>query len=610
MCDVSFVSKPTAETAFDCSLDGQLGCFGGGMGIVISYAQVILCFDDLKKLTLAEELPGSEHWPIRDLFQRDVDHKRVQNQIVPWLRDNQKIKFFPPLTLALLPKTGDQRLRETVPSVDMKCTTRIGSASTQSVSCPPYFEFSLTQPNEVFRGNGKIRWNSDHCYLVALDGQHRLAALRELAKLQPRANAPEISSWSIPAAIVGATANASETVGDAPLQLDLARAIFVYINTQSQNPSRARQVLLNDELPSAMLAQALVERAHTRSDPTLAAGGNPPIAAITWRDANTQFSDDEHRLFDIVEMQDWAAAILLVPPGSGAIGILHGVLDVKPNDEAYRWLANHPVTQNQKRNCQAFVARHIVPPIETLLSQLQPFQLYYEQIAVIKSKRLIGQGTDTKADVLFRLGGRPSSENAINETALAREWCALARDRRREIPELFRHRIGMRGVLSGWLQLAGESCVKVDDLQAFTENYCDALNRSFENGWLVNTTKDTPDRYLKHITKKPDGEVKNYRFEDVGPALGSLCALLAAVRMYANDGAILSRLIKYFGRGQLYETIRGGYVGELKRTLKASNPTWTAGEIKDRAQSQSKQLARRQIDLILAEVGLDPLDHA
>jgi len=60
------------------SLMGVFGVFGASDN-VINYMQLNLPITDVDKLGLVSEIPGSEKWPIRQLFQRDIDKERVKN---------------------------------------------------------------------------------------------------------------------------------------------------------------------------------------------------------------------------------------------------------------------------------------------------------------------------------------------------------------------------------------------------------------------------------------------------------------------------------------------------------------------------------------------------
>jgi hypothetical protein len=43
------------------------------------------------------------------LFQREIDHERVENEIIPYFQDENKIKYFSPITLILLPTDNLKR---------------------------------------------------------------------------------------------------------------------------------------------------------------------------------------------------------------------------------------------------------------------------------------------------------------------------------------------------------------------------------------------------------------------------------------------------------------------------------------------------------------------
>src|SRR5262245_43549992 len=95
---------PNGHTdGYNQNLEGFFGEFGEGRDVRICYLQTGLEPSSLSKVTLIGELPGSEKWPVRYLFQREVDRWRVERSIIPYVEDKDKVKFFPPITLTLLP---------------------------------------------------------------------------------------------------------------------------------------------------------------------------------------------------------------------------------------------------------------------------------------------------------------------------------------------------------------------------------------------------------------------------------------------------------------------------------------------------------------------------
>ena len=97
------IGPPSTEQQYNHQLPGVYGQFGTGAGVHAFYLQSALTPPQLDWVSLISDLRGSERWPVRDLFQRDVDNERITESLLPYLQDEEKIKFFNPLTLTLLP---------------------------------------------------------------------------------------------------------------------------------------------------------------------------------------------------------------------------------------------------------------------------------------------------------------------------------------------------------------------------------------------------------------------------------------------------------------------------------------------------------------------------
>src|SRR2546423_113482 len=94
---------PVTELKYNKMKHGYFGELGNGAHACIRFLQSAITKDELDDITLIENIAGSDRWNIRDLFQRDVDMARVEESILPYLKDPTKVKFFNPLTLILLP---------------------------------------------------------------------------------------------------------------------------------------------------------------------------------------------------------------------------------------------------------------------------------------------------------------------------------------------------------------------------------------------------------------------------------------------------------------------------------------------------------------------------
>ena len=585
-------------------IDGELGAFGGGMGLRVLYVQCALPVRDIGKIKLAEELPGSEEWPVRDLFQRDVDYDRVAKGIVPWLDDSDKVKFFAPITLALLPfDASTTRLEAEIPVL-----TATSKGGEDGVSIGGMFQLSADGLPESFSGRATLKWDDKRCHLVALDGQHRVAALRAVCD-RGGAAAAAIAGWSIPAVIMCVVRESMAGRNHRVSYLDVARSVFVYINTQARTPSRARQILLNDESPAAIIAQEFVQYSHEADIDDI---GHFPMSALRWRDGSEASIGEKHKLLQLAEVYDLleelmlgdrrgghraAAARLLAPPDSDGLRLQELLVATSLNaDEAHEF--------------RDLVRKSFVPAISALAVGLTPFREHAQRVRVIE-KRLLADGERGGAALhAIRIGGAGDWRNRPDVAQLVVTSVGDMERSVRAIPELLRHDIGLRGVVSGFMQvlpLLRE--FKGDDVKfhSLVDLYFKGLNGRLAEGWLVGVNERMV-RHLRHVTRKESGAVSNYRLDDVPDALGALCAAIASTAICPRNSAKSKAFLKDCLRKRLFETVRQGYVGELKRQYKDQNAGWSVGEIKDKAQEKSRPMAARHIDRILEDLGFEVTD--
>lgn len=565
------------------------------MGLQVTYLQTVFCLGDLEQITLAEELPGSDNWPIRDLFQRDIDHHRVQNQILPWLRDGQRIKFLPPIVLALIPRSSESdRVLQDIPRCETGAQTSVpGKISLANV--PSLYEFTASDPRSVV---GQLVWNPARCWMVALDGQHRIASLRAWTRANSN-DAPR--DWTVPAIVLAATNRALPT-SRPPTQLDFARSVFVYINTQGRTPSPARKILLDDADPHAIIAQELVERAQARG---LASQDElrPSIALFAWRDSDSKFAADCHRLFDIEEVYGWVAQLLL-PQANSHSEVTRRLLGTESQTIA-QWLHQRHVPISGSAEFRSLVGRSIVPCLELLCTMCLPYRAYVSRLNV-EIRRICASATaDTAALRLLASGGSRANTSAKAQ-AEAAEAATRLQSARRALPMHFRESIGMRSVVSGLHTAIGfdDFSPSPEGVVEFTTRYIHSLNDKFAAGWLTDDEHECPNKYLRHITRSHDGKVKNYRFEDIGTAGGALCALLTSNDLFKARPRVVADVVQSVGRRQLFQTVQQGYVSELKSVIKKKRPEITPAQLRAEAQTKSLALAHSQLDYLLAEAGV------
>src|SRR5688500_18586434 len=61
-----------------------------------------------EKFSLLVDIPEAERmeWSLEELFQRDIDWRRIDEELVKYLQNENQPQFFNALAIALLPKSG------------------------------------------------------------------------------------------------------------------------------------------------------------------------------------------------------------------------------------------------------------------------------------------------------------------------------------------------------------------------------------------------------------------------------------------------------------------------------------------------------------------------
>jgi hypothetical protein len=243
----------------------------------IPYYVTVLPWDFAReKLTLLDDLPSSarEEWTLAELFQREIDWKRVREQLVKYLRNESSPQFFNSLTVALLPRDGDSF------AADYKTVADYPSMSDPNLDPPITFGGIQIQSFKDSGGSaGKLRWDVRTIAAVAVDGQHRLAAVKETGT---QIEASRRADSSIPAILLIPSEKAglvqpAEGKSTSAIRSTLRR-IFIDINKHAKQIPQVRQILLDDQDVHRVCIRRLIAQKLTRDD----APGRLPLAVVDW----------------------------------------------------------------------------------------------------------------------------------------------------------------------------------------------------------------------------------------------------------------------------------------------------------------------------------------
>lgn len=248
-------------------------------------------------LRLTSEIPGAEEiaWSIDELYQRDINWPRVQRQIVPYLRNSEVPQFFNSITIALLP--FDQERSELVNEfdghIDWAPPVLMNDESfgkTLEVG-PISFGFwdSWNSPQDEGFRSGRMRWNRNQVFGVAIDGQHRLAALKELAEGGAVAG---LHTSRVPVIFLLFDPRVGyQSPGDHKT-VEILRALFIDLNKHAQTVKRGRQILLDDRDPHAVCVRTLVaERLSDDAGSLLGVPPRIPLSLVDWHSEQAKFDD-------------------------------------------------------------------------------------------------------------------------------------------------------------------------------------------------------------------------------------------------------------------------------------------------------------------------------
>ena len=259
----------------------------------VPYFSAVMPLQDLvDQIQLVEDIPEEARitWSIEELFQRDINWERVENDLVNgYLKDQNKLNFFNSLTIALLPRKGftiesDYGEPEYSPSSNYNDWKKIDAGNI----C---VELS---PDESI---GLLRWNKERVFPVAIDGQHRLAALKQYCKTLT----PEVShelNTKIPLIFLILDHRVGFEEKQGKSIIETLREIFIDLNRNARGVARSRLILLDDlRIQSFCVRTLLASKVRDSSLDVL------PLSMVTWRENDVKF-DTGHSITTVVNLEE------------------------------------------------------------------------------------------------------------------------------------------------------------------------------------------------------------------------------------------------------------------------------------------------------------------
>jgi len=574
---------------------GVYGQLGEGANVQIRFVQTVMHSDELENMKLISHIPESHKWDVRDLFQRDVDSDRVKNDILPYFHDNKKVKFFNPLTLVLLPHNNDHTLR---PEIDYlpSSTLEEDGKNWDAYEYANYYKLKVLKNEQGKEEFAELLWNELKCYIVAIDGQHRLSALKRWQ------NEPDgdLLSWKIPVVIL-VLSKVDQNEPSSNL-LEVVKKTFVYINTRAERLQEDREILLNDESVNTVCTQELIQYSHQNDCKSVGERDESimPLIFYDWRAEvkNNKRVEGPASVKGIKEIHSWFEMYVLGEDGAtNQESELH-LTDLIPSLEGYG--EGKTLTSDDTKRVRKQFGKLVMPGILYFLQNFKPYAEYIAECRRIEEEYLSSDDTSQHAFTKLRFGTHNASEDLYDEVnARFTDIVEELTDIKHSIfPEILSRDIGMRGVMCAFskakriyntgLTENGKTALSWLD---FATKFTPIFNIIYDEGWFksFNDIERRKQKLLTHVIYDPDGSIVNYRIDKAENALGAFLLILALNKERKNDDTIIDE--------DSFESVWDEESNSLRKTVQSGFRKFIRAELRETFVGTVVQLNERVKEL-------------
>ena len=591
------IKPPIHRQRYSHQLYGVYGEFGTGAGLRAFYLQSTIAPSELSRVSLISDISGSERWPVRDLFQRDVDNERITEGLLPYLQDGGKIKFFNPLTLTALPmaENGNAVLAEMPPIADSQiryedqdwnCLTREGYYRVRWIAGHPQYAL--------------LEWDDRRTRLVAIDGQHRLSALKRYEHDEHALTHGDFSIWRIPIVVV---CFRPDRGGDnLPRVLDVVRNIFVYINTEAKKVNNARQILLTDDSVNSVCTQEFLQRSHSNDllSPVDRDVERLPLLFFDWRgeERSGQRIHAPAAVKSIEEIHDWFRCYILGEDFSETQEIALGINPIHPLHACFhdnRQYETKKLDHTASERLREVANQELLPGVSQVLENFEPCQSYISDLRELEREYNSKSDLARHAFYELRFGTNPAMD--ANKEDVERILAELEEDidsrKRMHFQEPFNMDIGMRGVMSAFGDLR-QSLGRPNWIE-YARWFTDSLNRAYRARWF-DLNRLPGQKYLLQIAKDHNETIINYRLEHVIDAIGAYISLIVASygQPWPNAWENEESALREDCLERLEGTTRRGYKKQVRPGLKELYPNG-GRTLTDAVNTEATELAGKHI---------------
>lgn len=579
---------------------GELGEYDTG----VRYIQTAISVDELDDLTLVEDIPGSEDWGVRQLFQRGVSIERVEDELIPYFEDPDQRKYFNPLTIALMPMDGNE-MASNIKEIERE--TKEGNLEYACFEVDNYYNlFKCKQ----FSAYSRIEWNPHSSKMVAIDGQHRLSALKRM-KSRYYADKDDwaleqvnFKNWTIPIVVVVIKPKPERGKSQFKV-LESFRNIFVTINKTAKRPTRCQLILLDDFNITSICCQEYLDYCHKKKKSRI------PLLFFDWRALEEGNEVENPASFLRVEEFDDFHIHYLLGENDESPSLKDRKLSSKQRDALNVSELKVPLDYSihgWREKIRELYRSIWIPAIERVLSEFIPTKDYIENLS---SLDVACKTTDQKLALhLLKYGTIGGKHPRSVEEGIKLEKRNLEQECRsfKEGLQLIKQLIGLRGVFSafGLLRIHYNNANnKIFSPEDYSIWFVGKLNEAYTNNYLSVSQK-----FLRHIAIDHNEKVCNYRHREQERALGAYLALILSTYEYhsqknVEDSKWAEPIRQYID--DIYDTIMKGYKKEVRPIIERNDPNIGREDLKKAVNKMAKQRSNKHMIELKRALDIDDL---
>lgn len=564
------------RNVYNTSFMGTCGNIGKGDNIEIFYLQTSLDMRQVEQIKLLGEIKGSKKWKVTELFQRKIDYNRVDGRggLIEYFLDDFKIKFFNPITMVILP-FNDNNIDRNIDKLVREKDAAFGESRGVSFEKQNYFKLFMEDSDS---NGGVLQINPDQCEIVALDGQHRLAALKSIYTDKKFENT-EVTKWKIP--VIFIVCDLIDIHRGNRNYIQVLRNIFTYINMEAKTINESRAILLNDESFLSICVQEIIEKIHDSDNIADSYNDYIPLYLVDWQGDEQNVS--KLPIMNNIEFKNILASYIIGNDDFKKKGKLWERLNLEDSDLDFDFVKIKKISQRDSSEIRKQFNKDLRDSILTFLTSLKPIRSTINDWKEVENKALKEDNyADQTFDILkYGFEKREKIEEISN--ALTFYINKLEDIKDKHFTEFMHDDIWLRGFFSGLGMLydtytdqelnTGFSSNEDSSWNYLVQKFIKYFNKLIDEGWCYsyNELSDMQEKrmildLLTNICHSKNSKRINYRFNDVKNAWG-IFVLMSVIHYAVKDAQVIPEFklnVWDFVKDRLKATLEKGFKTEAQ----------------------------------------------